>query len=181
MIADFFVPFFTVGVAELGDKTQLAMFCLSSKTHKHFELILGALLAFIIADGLAILLGDYITTLIPLSYIKMGSGLLFIAFGLSTILSKEEKGESCKVDNPFLSSFSIMLLSEFGDKTQILSGVFATKYNPVLVFAGVITVLTILAALAVYAGKFLLSRVPKKTLSLAAGGLFIVLGILSFV
>ena len=57
MISDILLPFITIALAELGDKTQLAVFALASKTKKHLSLLLGAILAFVIADGLAVILG----------------------------------------------------------------------------------------------------------------------------
>jgi putative Ca2+/H+ antiporter (TMEM165/GDT1 family) len=67
-----------------------------------------------------------------------------------------------------------------GDKTQIASGLFATKYNPVMVFIGVISALTILSVMAVYLGKFIALRMNKKTISKVAGIIFVILGILCF-
>ena len=58
MFQDFFIPFLTIGLAEFGDKTQLAILGLSTKTKKHLSLILGVVLAFILTDGLAVILGD---------------------------------------------------------------------------------------------------------------------------
>jgi putative Ca2+/H+ antiporter (TMEM165/GDT1 family) len=57
MIQDLFVPFIAILIAELGDKTQFAVFCLSSKTKSYAKLFLGVLLAFAVADGIAIILG----------------------------------------------------------------------------------------------------------------------------
>ncbi len=70
-----------------------------------------------------------------------------------------------------------MLLSEMGDKTQIASGLFATKFNPILVFIGVILALTLLSLIAVFLGKFLTKKINKKTISIIAGILFILIGI----
>lgn len=41
MIQEILIPFLAVGLAELGDKTQLAVLSLASKTKKHWELLLG--------------------------------------------------------------------------------------------------------------------------------------------
>ena len=45
MIPDVLIPFVTTGLAELGDKTQLSILLLSSKTKKHLELLLGVMAA----------------------------------------------------------------------------------------------------------------------------------------
>ena len=112
MIQDFIVPFIVLGLAELGDKTQLTVFCLAAKTKKHWQLLLGVILAFIIADGLAILLGDYITKIIPMNYVKIAVGIIFIIFGIITLIGSKEEGSKCNLKNPFLSGFGLILISE---------------------------------------------------------------------
>lgn len=182
MLEGFLIPLLVVGLAELGDKTQLSILCLSSKTKKNMELLLGVVLAFAVADGLAIIFGDFIAKSLPMNYIRMGAGLVFIIFGIMTFisLSKEESGDSCDIKSPFLSAFGLVLISEMGDKTQIAAGLFATQYNPYLVFAGVMTALIALSLMAIYIGKILEKKVDRKKLSLAAGTIFVLIGIMTF-
>ena len=54
------IPLLAVGLAEMGDKTQLSILILSTRTKEYFRLLLGVMLAFLLADGLAILLGSYV-------------------------------------------------------------------------------------------------------------------------
>ncbi len=179
MLQDFLIPLVTIGLAELGDKTQLAVFALSSKTKKHLQLLLGVILAFLIADGLAILLGDYITKLIPKEYIKIGAGIVFIIFGIIILMNNKEEKEKVELKSPFISGFSLILISEMGDKTQIAAALFGAEYNAYLVLAGVMIALTILSVMAVYLGKIISKKINKKTISIIAGALFILLGVLS--
>jgi putative Ca2+/H+ antiporter (TMEM165/GDT1 family) len=74
----------------------------------------------------------------------------------------------------------MIFLSEWGDKTQIASALFATEYDPRLVFFGVMTALLILSVLAIYLGKFLASRIDRRLITKAAGVVFLLIGI-SFV
>ncbi|MFC1705016.1 TMEM165/GDT1 family protein [Nanoarchaeota archaeon] len=181
MLQDFIIPFFTIGLAEFGDKTQLAVLGLSTKTKKHLPLILGVVLAFIITDGLAILLGDWISNFIPMDYIKIIAGIIFILFGVILLMNSKEEKEKYELKNPFISSFLLITMMEMGDKTQIAAALFATKFNPFLVFLGVITALLALSILAVYAGKFIVKKVDKKVVSKVAGILFILIGLSSFI
>lgn len=178
MLRDLLVPFLTIGLAELGDKTQIAILCLATQTKKHLLLLSGVVLAFFVVDGLAVILGNFITSFIPENYIKIAGGIIFIVFGIITVLRKEEEDTKCELRNPFLTGFGVIFVSEFGDKTQIAAGLFATKYNPVLVFAGVIFALTILSLMAVFIGKFLTERINRKLISYIAGAIFIVIGII---
>lgn len=176
MLDGLVIPFISVALAELGDKTQLAVFCLSSQTKKHAKLLAGVILAFILADGIAILFGNFLTSITPLWIIKLASAAVFIGFGIAAILSKDSRSQSCELGSPFFSGFSIIFLSELGDKTQIASGLFATQYNMLLVFAGVIAALALLSLLAVYLGKTLSENLDKKVISVASGALFIIIG-----
>lgn len=177
---DFIIPFIAVGLAELGDKTQLAVICLASKTKKYLPLLAGVILAFIITDGLAILLGNYITNIVPIYYIKIISGIIFIIFGITNLVNNKEDESKCDLKKPFLTGFAIILISEMGDKTQIASGLFATKYDTLMVFLGVISVLIILSIIAVYLGKFIVQKINRRVISYIAGILFILIGIFCF-
>ncbi len=178
MLQDLLIPFLLVGLAELGDKTQLAVLVLSTKTKNYTALLAGVMLAFILTDGLAILLGNFIADRVPMDYVRIGAGVLFIIFGLYTLLNKEddESSDSYGLKNPFISGFGLIFVSEMGDKTQLTSALFATQYDPVLVFIGVIFALFILSAIAVYVGKIMMEKINKKTISTAAGILFIIIG-----
>jgi putative Ca2+/H+ antiporter (TMEM165/GDT1 family) len=182
MIQDLLIPFLIVGLAEIGDKTQLAVLILSTKTKKHAALLAGVMLAFILTDGLAILLGNFIADRVPMEYVRIGAGILFVIFGLTTLLSREDddSDNSYELKNPFISGFGLILVSEMGDKTQLASALFATQYNPFLVFIGVIFALFILSYMAVYIGKLMMEKINKRTISTAAGILFIVIGVSFF-
>jgi len=177
MLLDILIPFFAVGIAELGDKTQLAVFCLASKTKRHAQLLLGVVLAFAVADGLAIILGNFLTNIMPLNYIKAGAGFVFILFGVWIMLNHRRKSEEHELKSPFLSAFGLILISEMGDKTQIAAGLFATEYNPIFVFIGVMAALACLSLVAVYIGKLLAKRINKKVISIIAGVVFMIIGL----
>ena len=180
MVQEILIPFVAVGLAELGDKTQLAVLCLASKTRNYLQLLAGVVLAFVIADGLAILLGSFITERVPMLYIKLVSGIVFIVFGILTLLKTRADDPQCDLRQPFASGLGLVLVSELGDKTQVASCLFAAKYNAVMVFIGVIAALTLLSVLAVYLGRFISLKVNRRLVSRIAGAVFIVLGVMAF-
>ncbi len=181
MLQAFFIPFITISLAELGDKTQIAILLLATRTSKHFSLFLGVLLAFLIADGIAVLLGGFLTNIVPSRYLKIGSGLVFIIFGLIMFLNRNEEAVKADLKKPFLSGFGLIFVSELGDKTQIASGLFATRYNPVLVFLGVISALTILSLMAILVGNLIKDRLNRRLISYISAVVFIIIGILCFI
>lgn len=174
----FWVPFLSIAMAELGDKTQLAIILLSAKTKKRFQLFLGTLLGFFLVDGSAVLAGNWITSFIPLAWIKIFSGLLFIFFGIMILKNKEEEtGEDAsKTQNVFLLGFSAIFFAELGDKTQIASGLFAAKYSWPPVLAGAMAALALLSLLAIYAGQWLSGRFKPALIKKTSGILFIIIG-----
>ncbi|MDP2217863.1 MAG: TMEM165/GDT1 family protein [Methanolobus sp.] len=78
MIQDILLPFLLIGLAELGDKTQLAVLVLSMKTHRYTSLLAGVMLAFALTEGIAILFGNYIAQRVPMDYVRIGAGSMFI-------------------------------------------------------------------------------------------------------
>lgn len=176
MIADILVPFTVIGLAELGDKTQLCILLLASRMKKPLHILLGVMLALLIVDGIAILIGSWITKNIPNNLLRTTAGIIFIIFGILILRTKE--GGECKLynKNSFLSGFVLIFLSEWGDKTQIASGLFATKYNALMVLIGTMVALTILSVMAIYLGNFIAKKVNTKVITKVAGVLFIGIG-----
>jgi putative Ca2+/H+ antiporter (TMEM165/GDT1 family) len=181
MLVDILAPLIAVGLAELGDKTQLSVLLLASKTEKHLQLLIGVMLAFFIVDGIAVLVGSWITNVIPLNLLKILSGLLFIAFGILIFRNEEESEESRLYSkNPFLSAFLLIFITEWGDKTQIAAALFATKYDPLMVLVGTMIALAILSTMAIFLGRYIATKVDRKLMTRIAGAVFILMGLSFF-
>jgi putative Ca2+/H+ antiporter (TMEM165/GDT1 family) len=178
MLQSIFIPFFTVLVAEFLDKSQLSLILLASKTKKHGVLLLGAILAFFIVDGIAIFFGSYLTTFIPKVWINLAAAALFILFGLKTLFEKrQEKKTVGKLRSPFFSGFTLIFLSEWGDKTQLAAALFSARFDPLPVLLGVMAALTLLSLMAVILSRTLLSSFDRAVITKITGIIFIVLGI----
>ena len=182
MIEDILVPLVTVGLAELGDKTQVSVILLSSETRRHAHLLAGVMCAFFMVDGFAVLAGSWAANLIPLMLLKMISGWIFVVFGLLMFRKRgDRKRNKFYPSNPFLSGFVMVFLAEWGDKTQVASGLFATKYSAGFVLAGIMLSLGILSLMAVYAGKLISEKIERSILTRIAGLIFVIIGISFFV
>jgi len=179
MTAEILVPLITIGLAELGDKTQLSVLLLSSRTNKRLHLLLGVMLAFLIVDGTAVLVGTYMTNIVPVDWLKTASTVVFIALGGWILVRGTGKEGKSRIifKNSFLSGFTFIFLAEWGDKTQIASALFATQYNALMVLIGTMGALTLLSIMAVYLGRLISDRVDKKLMTRIAGTLFIIMGI----
>ncbi|MFH1126236.1 MAG: TMEM165/GDT1 family protein [Candidatus Altiarchaeota archaeon] len=178
MIEGFLVPLVVVGLAELGDKTQLSILLLSSKTKDHLQLFLGVLAGFLLVDGFAVLAGSWITSIVSLDVLKLISAVVFILFGVLAFRGGEsENSGRVYGKSTLISGFALISLTEWGDKTQIMAGLFATKYNPVLVLAGSMVALALLSLAAIYLGRVLSTKMEKSVISRVAGVVFIIMGV----
>ena len=80
--------FLLIFLAELGDKTQLAVIALSAKEKSPITLFLSALLGFALATLLAIIIGTIGAKFIPIHIIEKIAALAFILIGLLILFNK---------------------------------------------------------------------------------------------
>ncbi len=81
--------FVALFVAELGDKTQLAVLCLACKKNcPHWAVFLGAASALVVITFLAVFLGRIMGTAFPRQYVRKVAGAVFIVIGLLIFLGK---------------------------------------------------------------------------------------------
>ena len=167
-----------IALAELGDKTQLTVMCLSVNKRAK-AVFIGAVLAFALVDGLSALIGGTIAVFIPSQWIGIGAGVAFLAFGVYSLLSKSEE---VKVDDRSLNvarSFSLIALMELGDKTQLSVIALAAEYDaPLMVFVGIMLALVLLTAIGIAAGTLISRFIPLKYVKIGSSFVFIVFGIL---
>lgn len=88
MLRTIFYTFFLVFIAELGDKTQLAIMLLSAKSNSITAVFVGSSLALICSSFIGVFAGAYITKHVPPHYIQNAAGVLFIAMGLLILRGK---------------------------------------------------------------------------------------------
>jgi putative Ca2+/H+ antiporter (TMEM165/GDT1 family) len=183
MLTSLLSTFVLVLIAELGDKTQLCTLALALKYKKTYSIIFGAGLGFLIVDSIAVIVGSLLLDVIPLYWLKIGAGIMFIFFGIYFYFKKEQ--DYCPTGNnrsPFLSSFILICTTEMGDKTQIMVAVLSASYaEPLAVISGAMIALVGLTALTVLVGNKLTEKIPMKTINKAVPIIFIVLGILQII
>lgn len=84
----FLTAFGTIFLAELADKTEIAVLSLSAKTKSPWSVFLGAMLAFLIATSIAVLLGEVVAKVIPINVLRFISAGIFILIGMLTLFGK---------------------------------------------------------------------------------------------
>jgi len=73
--------FVAVFLAELGDKTQLAVLGFASSGRSVLAVFIGASLALTATTLLAVLVGEHLALWIPLDLVRKGGALLLIILG----------------------------------------------------------------------------------------------------
>ena len=178
-LAVLFSTFGLIFLAELGDKTQLASMALATRLPWR-KVFLGAAAAFLILNGLAVGVGRVLFELVPLFWVRIASAALFLCFGITTLRAKDEDEAEAGARGrrgPVLTAFSLILLAELGDKTQLVTASLAAQHaSPLAVFVGSTLALWAVTLLGVLAGTQLLRFLPLRTVRRIAGALFLVFG-----
>ena len=71
-------------LAEMGDKTQFATAALGARFQSVIPVTLGTTAGMMLADGLAVLLGDKLRTRIPMHRVRQLAAVSFLIFGVLT-------------------------------------------------------------------------------------------------
>ncbi|CUS78347.1 Uncharacterized protein family UPF0016 [Candidatus Kryptobacter tengchongensis] len=80
--------FWAIFLAELGDKTQLAVLTLSAESKKPISVFLGAIIAFGIITLLGAFFGNVITKFVPEHIIEKVAAIAFIVIGILMFFEK---------------------------------------------------------------------------------------------
>ena len=78
----FIATFTTVFIAELGDKTQIATLLLSAESGKPLIVFLGAALALITTSLIGVLIGRWLSTVVPTGRLEKSAGILMIGLSI---------------------------------------------------------------------------------------------------
>lgn len=172
--------FSLIGLAEIGDKSQLVCMALAIR-YRAWPVLLGAVIAFALLNLAAVLFGAAVAHWLPENIVTIVVGLLFLLFGFHALRSHgededevvEEKGSH----GIFFSTFLLIILAEFGDKTQIAVAGLASTADIVAVWLGATLALAVTSGLGILAGRTILQRVSVNLLHRLSGSLFILFGL----
>ena len=172
--------FALIAGAEIGDKSQLVCMTLASK-HRAAPVIWGATIAFAFLNTLAVVFGAAIANWLPDYIVATTVALLFAGFGVHALFNHEEDAdEQTEVVEKsghgiFFTTFLLITLAEFGDKTQLAVVAFSSTALPLAVWCGATLALVFTSGLGVWVGRTLLQRVPLQFLHRISGIIFLVL------
>ncbi|MFG3205033.1 TMEM165/GDT1 family protein [Streptomyces sp. NPDC048192] len=176
--------FGVIFLAELPDKTALAGLVLGTR-YRASHVFAGVAAAFLLHVVLAVAAGSALT-LLPQRIVHAVTGVLFLGGAAMLLLQKGEEEEEIKkpADHSFWkvagTGFTLILVAEFGDLTQIMTANLAARYDdPVSVGLGAVLGLWAVAGLGIVGGKALMKRVPLRLITQIAALLMLGLGVWS--
>jgi len=85
--ASFLKTFSMISLMELGDKTQFTSIVLAAELKNPIIALAGVMLAFSVVTGISVIFGSKLVRLLPEKYLRIGTALLFILFGIIFILN----------------------------------------------------------------------------------------------
>jgi Ca2+/H+ antiporter, TMEM165/GDT1 family len=130
MLYAFLVAAIVIFIAEQGDKTQILAFALATK-YKAWEVLLGIFFVNAVVLFLFTLAGRLVGSFLPEFWLWVISGIAFVAFGVFTLLSKDEEAG---VDDrfggygPVITTAGLFFLAEIGDQAELIT--MAIAANP---------------------------------------------------
>lgn len=178
----FLVSTATVGLGEIGDKTQLLALLLAVRYRRPAVILVGILAATVLNHALAALGGELIRSLLNPAVLRWGLGLSLLGVAAWT-LKPDQFDEAETLEPPRHGLFWLVLVSfflaEMGDKTQIATALLAARYGALLwVVLGTTLGMMLANAPAVLFGHHVGERIPLVWVRRGAALLFGVQGVL---
>lgn len=174
--------FLLIALAEFGDKSQLVCMTLAAR-HRGLPVVLGAVAAFAILNLLAVLFGAAVAAWLPEWVVTLAVAVLFTVFGISALRFEEEEDDEEIEEKPghgiFATTFLMIFLAEFGDKTQIAVAGMGSAADASATWVGATLALACTSLLGVFAGRRLLNHLPLKWIHRISGVFFLLLALLA--
>lgn len=170
--------FALIAAAEIGDKSQLVCMTLASR-HRAMPILLGAVTAFAFLNTLAVVFGVAIASWLPEYIVAATVAFLFAAFGIHALHVKEEDDDEEVQEKSghgiFFTTFLLITVAEFGDKTQLAVVALSSTAAPIAVWLGSTLALASTSALGILAGRTILQKIPLVLLHKISGVIFLAL------
>ncbi|EAX48212.1 protein of unknown function UPF0016 [Thermosinus carboxydivorans Nor1] len=167
-----------VVLAEMGDKTQLLGMAFATR-YRWQTVMWGVLVATVLNHLFAVVVGNYITRVIPLHYVQIAAAASFIIFGLWTIRG-DELGDEAKASrfSPFWTVTIAFFIAEMGDKTQLATVALAAQFKEIVpVWLGTTAGMMIANAIGIIVGIVMGRKIPERAVKWFAALIFIFFGL----
>jgi len=178
----FFVSAMVVGLAEIGDKTQLLSLMLAARFLRPVPIILGILFATLANHAAAGFAGTFLGSLLTGGWMRWILAGSFLSVAIWALFPDRAAENACRYrrSGAFLTTLVAFFLAEIGDKTQIATIALAARFeqlHPVII--GTTCGMMLANIPAVLIGRRLADRLPVRPIRVAAAAVFATLAVLT--
>ena len=169
-----------VGLAEIGDKTQLLAFLLAAKFRRPLPIVLAIFVATVANHAFAAAVGAWITSMLGPDVLRWVLGVSFLAMAAWTLIPDKLDEDDTKLAKygVFLTTLIAFFMAEMGDKTQVATVALAARYHDIVsVVLGTTFGMMLANVPAVYLGDKIANRVSLRLVHGIAALVFAVLGV----
>lgn len=169
-----------VGLAEIGDKTQLLAFLLAAKFRKPLPIVLAIFVATVANHAFAAAVGAWITSMLGPDVLRWVLGVSFLAMAAWTLIPDKLDEDETKLAKygVFLTTLIAFFMAEMGDKTQVATVALAARYHDIVsVVLGTTFGMMLANVPAVYLGDKIANRVSLRLVHGIAALVFAALGV----
>jgi putative Ca2+/H+ antiporter (TMEM165/GDT1 family) len=181
----FLISLTTVGVAEIGDRTQLLALMLAARFRKPWAILAAVLCSALLNNAVAGLVGVRVARYLTPRLLNGIVGVSLIAMALWALKSDvapEQSEKAGRRHGAFLTTLITFSIAEMGDKTQIAALTLAAAYSNLwAVVAGTTAGLVFANVPAVFIGHAAAQRLPLKAIHYVSSALFLLLGVVFLV
>lgn len=178
MLSEFIKAFGLIFLAEMGDKTQILAMAFATR-YPVRQVLWGIFFGVLVNHGIAVVLGNLLSSLIPLTAIQIVAGVAFLAFALWSLrVEDEEASDTTSSRGPIMTVALAFFIGELGDKTQLSAiTLSSTSHYPLVILAGTLSGMLMVGLLGIIVGRTLGNKIPETAMKLAAAGVFAFFGI----
>jgi putative Ca2+/H+ antiporter (TMEM165/GDT1 family) len=178
----FLISTMLVGLAEIGDKTQILSLMLAARFQRPLPIIFGIFFATLANHAAAGLVGTFFGRLITGPWMRWILGISFLSVAVWALFPDKYAGDGKAISRAgaFTATLVTFFLAEIGDKTQIATIGLAARFElfyPVVIGTTIGMMLANIPAVII--GDRIADRLPVRGIRVAAAVVFAILGLVT--
>ena len=171
-----------VGLAEMGDKTQLLALLLTARFRRPLPIVFGILVATVFNHAFAAAVGALVSELLGAGVMRWVLGLSFLVMAAWVMAPSKVDADEAPLARfgVFLTTVLAFFIAEMGDKTQVTTVALAARYESMAaVVAGTTLGMMLANAPVVWLGERITRLVPIRVVHVVSALIFLALGLLA--
>jgi putative Ca2+/H+ antiporter (TMEM165/GDT1 family) len=181
LLSEFIKAFLLIFIAEIGDKTQILALAYATK-YNGLKVLTGVFIGVLLNHAIAVIAGVFLSSMIPLNYVRIVAAFAFIIFGLWSLKNDgNENEEEKKYSYGAIMTVAItFFVGELGDKTQLTAlTLSSTSKYPIAILMGTVTGMLVISGIGIIVGIVLGKKIPQSFIKYISGFVFIIFGVIS--